>query len=75
MARGVVKSVEVRIGEIEDKKLEYQARIDHYREKIAELDRQIKELRDVQKEKKLEELLEAIESSGKTVEDVLSIIQ
>lgn len=74
MARGVAKTSEERIADIESKKAEYQARIDNYKNKIAELDSQIKELQDAQKKVKLDELLQAIEASGKTVEEVLSAV-
>lgn len=74
MARGVAKTPEERIADIESKKAEYQARIDNYKNKIAELDSQIKELKDAEKKVKLDELLQAIESSGKTVEEVLSAV-
>lgn len=74
MARGVAKSPEERISEIEDKKLEYQARIDRYREKIAELDQQIKELQNVQNQEKLDQLLQAIAASGKTVDEVMEAL-
>lgn len=74
MARGVAKTAEERIADIESKKAEYQARIDNYKNKIAELDSQIKELQDAQKKVKLDELLQAIEASGKTVEEVLSAV-
>lgn len=74
MARGVAKSAEERIVEIEDKKLEFQAKIDKYKGKIAELDQQIRELNEERRQKELEALLNAIQKSGKTVEDVLSAI-
>lgn len=74
MARGVAKTPEERIADIESKKGEYQARIEHYKTKISELDGQIKELRDAQQKEKLNELLQAIQASGKTVDEVLSTI-
>ncbi|ADU27559.1 hypothetical protein [Ethanoligenens harbinense] len=74
MARGVAKTSEERIADIEAKKAEFQVKIDNYKAKIAELDSQIKELKDAQKRVQLDELLQAIESSGKTVEEVLSSI-
>ncbi|ADU26210.1 hypothetical protein [Ethanoligenens harbinense] len=74
MARGAAKSPEERISEIEDKKLEYQVRINRYREKIAELDQQIKELQNVQNQEKLDKLLQAIAASGKTVDEVMEAL-
>lgn len=74
MARGVAKTPEERIADIETKKAEFQAKIDNYKSKIAELDGQIKELKDAQKKVQLDELLQAIEASGKTVDEILSAV-
>ncbi len=74
MARGVAKTSEERIADIETKKAEYQARIENYKNKIADLDSQIKELKDSEKKEQLSKLLDAIESSGKTVDDFIASI-
>ncbi|MFT8888427.1 MAG: cortexillin II [Ethanoligenens sp.] len=74
MARGVAKTPEERIADIESKKAEFQVKIDNYRGKIAELDHQIKELKEEQKKVQLDELLQAIQASGKTVDEVLSAV-
>lgn len=74
MARGVAKTSEEKMADIKSKKAEFQAKIDKFKEKIAELDQQIRVLNEEQRQKELEALLEAIQKSGKTVEDVMSAI-
>lgn len=74
MARGVAKTLEERVSEIETKKAEYQAKIDNYRERISELDKQVKDVEDVQQQEKVAKLLDAIVKSGKTVEEVLAAV-
>lgn len=74
MARGVAKTVEERLKEIEDKKLEFQGRIDNYKEKISELDHQIRDLNSEKRQQELGSLLDAIQKSGKTVEEILAAV-
>ena len=74
MPRGAKRSVETQIADIEAKKAQLQTRIDSYKAKIAELDRDIKELQDSKKKKELENLLEAIKASGKSPEEVLAAL-
>lgn len=74
MARGVAKTPEERIAEIEAKKADYQNKIDNYKARIADLETQIRDLRDEQKKAKIGELLEKIEASGKTVEEILASV-
>lgn len=74
MARGVAKTLEERIAEIESKKAEYQDKIDNYRERISELDKQIKDLQSIKEQEKVQELLDTLEKSGKSVEDVLAAL-
>ena len=69
------KSTEMRISEIEAKKAQYQAKIENYSSKMADLDTKIQELRDVQKQKDLESLLEIIKSSGKTPEEIIAALK
>lgn len=74
MARGVAKTPEERIADIESKKSEYQTKIENYREKIAELDKQIKELQGAKQQEEMSKLLDAIQKSGKSVEEVLAAV-
>ena len=74
MARGI-KTYESRISEIEVKKAQFQAKIDTTKAKIADLDSKIQELKDAQKQKELENLLEVIKASGKTPEEVIAALK
>lgn len=74
MARGVAKTPEEKTVEIEAIKAKYQEKIDGYKAKIAELDDQLKEIANEEKEAEVEKLLQALAASGKTVEDVLEAI-
>lgn len=74
MARGVAKTAEERLKDIEDKKLEFQGRIDNYKEKISELDGQIRDLNNEKRQQELGSLLDAIQKSGKTVEEILAAV-
>lgn len=74
MARGVAKTPEERIADIEAQKAAYQNKIENYKARISDLESQIRELRDEQKKAKIGELLERIEASGKTVEEVLATV-
>lgn len=74
MARGVAKSLEEKIAELEAVKAKYQEKIDGYKGKIAEVDDQIKALNSEKKEAELEKLLQAIVASGKTVNEVMAVL-
>lgn len=74
MARGVAKTPEQKIAEIEAVKAKYQEKIDDYKAKIAELDSQIKALGNEQRQAELDKLLDAIAASGKTVDEVLEAL-
>lgn len=74
MARGAVKTPEQKIAELEAKKAVYQEKIDGYKAKISELDEQIKEIANEKKEAELDKLMQAIAASGKTVEEVLAVL-
>lgn len=74
MARGVSKTTEEKIENLEELKAAYQEKIEGYRAKITELDKQIKDLQYMKEQEKVQEILEAIEKSGKSVEDVLAAI-
>ncbi|MFT8889408.1 MAG: cortexillin II [Ethanoligenens sp.] len=74
MARGVAKTSEQKIAEIEAEKAKYQEKIDDYKGRISELDSQIKALNNEQRQVELDKLLDAIAASGKTVEEVLAAI-
>ncbi|MFT9057364.1 MAG: cortexillin II [Ethanoligenens sp.] len=74
MARGVAKTPEEKIAEIEAIKAKFQEKIDGYKVKITELDDQLKGISNEQKEAEVEKLLQALAASGKTVDDVLEAI-
>ena len=75
MARGVAKSPEERIQDIQAKKEQYQQKIDSYQAKISDLDKQIKAVKKEEESKKLDELLGVIEASGKSVDEVLASLK
>ena len=72
MARGTTKSAEERIQELEEKKAGFQQKIDSYKDKISEVDKQIKSIREEIDHEQLEEVVAAIKKSGKTVEEFLA---
>lgn len=72
MARGKAKPISTQISELEEKKAGYQARIENYKSKINNLDKDIKNLIEKQKQKELEHLMDMIKASGKTPEEVLA---
>ncbi len=74
MARGVSKTTEEKIENLEAQKTIYQGKIDSYRAKITELDKQIRGLQYLKEQEKVQEILKVIEKSGKSVEDVLAAI-
>ena len=74
MARGERKSIETKISEIEAKKAQFQTKIDAYKAKISDLDAEIKGLQDDRKQKELANLLNVIQQSGKTPEEVMSAL-
>jgi uncharacterized coiled-coil DUF342 family protein len=71
MPRGKTKSIQMLITEHEEKKEAYQKKIEHYQSKITEIDAQIKNLMDAQKQKELEHLMDLIREAGKTPEDII----
>ncbi|MFT9078139.1 cortexillin II [Ethanoligenens sp.] len=75
MARGVLKTPEQKITDLEAVKAKYQERVDGYKAKIAEVDQQIKEISKSQKEAELSKLMQALLDSGKTVDEVLEAIK
>lgn len=75
MARGAVKTPEQKITDLEAVKTKYQERVNGYKAKIAEVDQQIKEISQSQKEAELSKLMQALINSGKTVDEVLEAIK
>lgn len=75
MARGQKKTPEQKISDLNAKKKIYQDKIDGYKSKIAELDGQIKDISDLEKEAELDKLRQALADSGKSVEEVLAAIE
>lgn len=74
MARGT-KTIDSRISEIEAQKAQFQSKIDTYKSKIADLDSKILELKETQKQKDLENLLDVIKASGKTPQEVIAALK
>lgn len=68
------KSVDQQISEIEQQKAQFQTKIDGYKAKISNLDVKIQTLREAQKQKELESLLDVIKKSGKTPEEVIKAL-
>lgn len=68
------KTTESRLAEISTKKAQYQAKIENLKNKISDLDMQIKNITEAQKQKELEDLLTVIKASGKTPEEVISAL-
>jgi septal ring factor EnvC (AmiA/AmiB activator) len=75
MPRGVIRTDEDRIAEIdtaiagiEDKKGKLQAKID-------ELAKQKQDIMEAQKQKKVDELLGLIEASGKTPDEIIAMVK
>lgn len=74
MPRGSKKSIETQITEIEAKKELYQSKINNLKDKIADLDYQIKEIKNTQEKKQYDDLLKLIKASGKTPDQVMAAI-
>ncbi|MFT8889982.1 MAG: cortexillin II [Ethanoligenens sp.] len=74
MARGVAKTSEEKIAEIEAVKAKFQEKIDGYKAKIAELDDQLKAIANEEKEAEVEKLLQAIAASGKSVDEIMAAL-
>lgn len=72
MPRGVQRSLEDRLVELESQKSELSSKIESWKEKISEIDTQIQDLKDEQERKEVSKLLEAIKASGKTPEEILA---
>lgn len=74
MPRGKTRPVNTVISELEMKKAGYQSKIENYKTKISELDKEIQNLLNRQKQKELEQLLDIIKASGKTPEEVIAAL-
>lgn len=68
------KSIDQQISEIEQQKSQFQTKIDGYKVKISNLDAKIQALKEAQKQKELEGLLDVIKKSGKTPEEVIQAL-
>lgn len=68
------KNIEQQITDIQLQKSQYQAKIDGYKTKISDLDTKIQALKESQKQKELESLLDVIKKSGKTPEEVMKVL-
>jgi septal ring factor EnvC (AmiA/AmiB activator) len=75
MARGVQKSSTERIEIIDNQISAFKARQDSIQGKIDELEIQKADILDEDNKKKLEELIEMIKASGKTTEEIISLIK
>lgn len=74
MAR-VRKTTDQKLAELEAKKTLLLAKIDKFKAEIAKLDSSISTLRDSEKQKELENLLETIKKSGKSPEEVIAALK
>lgn len=74
MAR-VRKTAEEKIAVLEAEKAKFKAKIENLKVKMAELDASITELQDGQKQKELEDLLDAIKATGKSPEEILASLK
>lgn len=74
MAR-VRRTAEEKIAALEAEKAGIQAKIENLKAKMAEVDASIKEIQDGQKQKDLENLLEAIKATGKTPAEILASLK
>ena len=75
MPKGVAKSADDLVAELEGKKAEYVSKIDGLKDKIKELDAKISQIRAAERQKEIEHLLDLIKASGKTPEEVLASLQ
>ena len=74
MAR-VRKTTDQKLAELEAKKTLLLAKIDKFKSEIAKLDSSISTLKDSEKQKELENLLETIKKSGKSPEEVIAALK
>lgn len=74
MAR-VRRTAEERVAALEAEKAKIQAKIESLKVKLTEFDASIKELQDGQKQKELEDLLNAIRATGKSPEEILATLK
>ena len=74
MSRGPAKSIETQLAEIEAKKASIQGRMEKLKNELSSLDKKSKTLRETNKQKQMEEMLTAIQSSGHTTDDVLAAL-
>jgi septal ring factor EnvC (AmiA/AmiB activator) len=68
------KSVELQLTELEEAKAKYQAKVDNYKAKVTEIDLKIRKLKDIQKQRSLEKLFDAVKASGKTPEEIIAVL-
>lgn len=73
--RGQRKSVEERLAIINNEKTQLKAKMAKLQSKIVSLEDQEKEINSKQKEQKLSDLLDIIEASGKTPEEVIQELE
>lgn len=71
MTKDATKTPDQKVAELEAQKAKYQEKIDTYKDKISELDRQIFKER---KEAELGKLMQALVDSGKTMDEVLAAL-
>jgi len=72
MPRGTSRPAETVIGELEAKKAGYQMKIESYKAKISEIDNRIRSLNDQKRQKEIERVMDAIRSSGRSIDDFVT---
>lgn len=71
----VRKTAEESIMVLEAEKAKIQVKIENLKLKMAEFNASIKDLQDGQKQRELEDLLEAIKATGKSPEEILTALK
>jgi peptidoglycan hydrolase CwlO-like protein len=72
MPRGTSRPAETVIGELEAKKTGYQTKIESYKTKIGEIDNKIRNLNDHRRQKDIERVMDAIRTSGRSIDDFVT---
>jgi septal ring factor EnvC (AmiA/AmiB activator) len=75
MPRGVVRSDEDRIAEIDTAIADLEDKKEKLQEKIDDLDKQKQDILEAQKQKKINELLDLIEASGRTPDELIAMLK
>lgn len=74
MARGIARPIDERIQLLETQKIECQGKIDSFKKKLSTIDAELKKLKDEKHMHDAGALLDIINASGKSLDEVLSLI-